>query len=65
MKNSFPYTLHPPRSTLSKRKLLVVEDDSSIATQMKWALAQDYEVLLAEDRPSALEIFIKEATFWS
>lgn len=43
-----------------KPKLLIVEDDSSIATQMKWALAQDYEVLLAEDRPSALEILIKE-----
>jgi two-component system NtrC family response regulator len=45
---------------IDKPKLLVVEDDSSIATQMKWALAQDYEVLLAEDRPSALEIFEKE-----
>jgi len=40
----------------SKAKLLVVEDESSIATQMKWALAQDYEVLLAEDRNGALEI---------
>jgi two-component system NtrC family response regulator len=38
----------------------VVEDNSSIATQMKWALTQDYEVLLAEDRPSALEVFVKE-----
>jgi two-component system NtrC family response regulator len=45
-------TEHPS----SKPKLLIVEDDSSIATQMKWALAQDYEVLLAEDRNSALEI---------
>jgi two-component system NtrC family response regulator len=27
---------------------------------MKWALAQDYEVLLAEDRLSALEVFNKE-----
>jgi two-component system NtrC family response regulator len=43
-----------------KPKLLIVEDDSSIATQMKWALAQDYEVLLAEDRPGALQIFIKK-----
>jgi two-component system NtrC family response regulator len=40
-----------------KHKLLIVEDDSSIATQMKWALAGDYEVLLAEDRRSALHIF--------
>jgi two-component system NtrC family response regulator len=43
-----------------KPKLLIVEDDSSIATQMKWALVQDYEIFLAEDRPSALEVFIKE-----
>jgi len=45
---------------MEKPKLLVVEDNSSIATQMKWALAQDYEVLLAENRPSALELFKKE-----
>jgi two-component system NtrC family response regulator len=43
-----------------KLKLLIIEDDSSIATQMKWALAQDYEIFLAEDRPSALEILGKE-----
>lgn len=45
---------------IEKPKLLIVEDDSSIATQMKWALAQDYEVLLSEDRLGALEIFSKE-----
>jgi two-component system NtrC family response regulator len=38
-------------------KLLIVDDDEEIRTQMKWALAKDYEVLLAEDRPSALENF--------
>jgi len=43
-----------------KPKLLIVEDDSSIATQMKWALSKDYVVLLAEDRPSALEILKRE-----
>ena len=43
-----------------KPKLLIVEDDEAIRTQMKWALAKDYEVFLAEDRPNALEIFIKE-----
>ena len=41
----------------SKPKLLIVEDDDEIRTQMKWALTQDYEVLLAQDRPSALELF--------
>lgn len=40
----------------SKPKLLIIEDDEAIRTQMKWALAQDYEVLLAEDRSSALNI---------
>ena len=43
-----------------KPKLLIVEDDSSIATQMKWALADAYEVFLAEDRPTAVEIFKRE-----
>jgi two-component system NtrC family response regulator len=38
-------------------KLLIVDDDEEIRTQMKWALAQDYEVSLAEDRASALENF--------
>ncbi len=38
-------------------KLLIVDDDEEIRTQMKWALAQDYEILLAEDRPHALEQF--------
>ena len=38
-------------------KLLIVDDDEEIRTQMKWALAKDYEVSLAEDRASALEMF--------
>ena len=36
-------------------KLLVVDDDEAIRTQMKWALNDEYEVLLAYDRPSAIE----------
>ena len=43
-----------------KPKVLIVEDDSAIATQMKWALAQDYEVLLAEDRATAIDLFKEE-----
>jgi two-component system, NtrC family, response regulator len=38
-------------------KLLIVDDDEEIRTQMKWALAKDYEIFLAEDRPSALAAF--------
>jgi two-component system, NtrC family, response regulator len=44
----------------SKPKLLVIEDDSSISTQMKWALADAYAVFLAENRPTAMEIFRRE-----
>lgn len=38
-------------------KLLIVDDDEEIRTQMKWALARDYEVLLADDRAGAVESF--------
>src|SRR5437867_4039690 len=38
-------------------KLLIVDDDEAIRTQMKWALSQDYEVHFAEDRKGALEAF--------
>jgi len=40
-----------------KPSLLIVDDDEEIRTQMKWALAQDYEVQLASDKPSAIERF--------
>jgi two-component system NtrC family response regulator len=38
-------------------KLLIVDDDEDIRSQLKWALATDYDVLLAEDRSSAREVF--------
>lgn len=41
---------------MDKPKLLIVDDDESIRTQMKWALAQDYEVLLAGDGEKAMQI---------
>ena len=40
-----------------KPKLLIVDDDDEIRTQMKWALAEDYQILLAEDRVGAVETF--------
>jgi two-component system NtrC family response regulator len=40
-----------------KPRLLIVDDDETIRTQMKWSLGQDYEVALAEDRAGALELF--------
>jgi two-component system NtrC family response regulator len=40
-----------------RHKLLIVDDDEAIRTQMKWALSQDYDVCFAEDRKGALEAF--------
>jgi len=40
-----------------KPKVLIVDDDEEIRSQMKWALLQNYDVLLAEDRPSAVAAF--------
>ena len=40
-----------------KPKLLIVDDDEGIRTQLRWALASDYEVQLAEDRTTATEQF--------
>ena len=35
--------------------LLLIEDDEDLRTQMKWALCDEFEVFLAEDRATALE----------
>jgi two-component system, NtrC family, response regulator len=40
-----------------KPTLLIVEDDEDIRTQMKWALATDYEVVMAGDRSGAVAAF--------
>ena len=43
-----------------KPKLLVVDDDEEIRTQMKWALSRDFDLLTAGDRPEAIESFRRE-----
>jgi two-component system, NtrC family, response regulator len=40
-----------------KQTLLIVDDDEEIRTQMKWGLAQEYEIILAGDRATALQLF--------
>jgi two-component system NtrC family response regulator len=45
---------------LKKQKLLIIDDDEDLRTQMKWALTADYDVYLAEDRPSAIALINKE-----
>ena len=61
--SSFPCTVLPkpkptnwvcPMKTLPT--LLLVDDDPEIREQMKWALASDYQLLEASDRPSALNV---------
>ena len=42
---------------MAKTKLLIVDDDDDICTQMKWALSDDYELLTAGDRAAALTAF--------
>jgi two-component system NtrC family response regulator len=45
---------------MEKPRVLITEDDDFVRNQMKWALSAEYEVSLAEDRPSALEILKRE-----
>jgi two-component system NtrC family response regulator len=40
-----------------KPKILIVDDDEAIRTQMKWALSEQFEVHFAEDRNAAVESF--------
>jgi two-component system NtrC family response regulator len=42
---------------MTKTRLLIVEDDEDIRTQMRWALGADYEVLTAGERAGALAAF--------
>ena len=45
---------------MTKPKILIVDDDETIRSQMRWALSRDYEVLEAGDRLSALKIMDSE-----
>jgi two-component system NtrC family response regulator len=45
---------------MEKPKILITEDDDFVSNQMKWALSSQYEVSVAEDRASALEILKRE-----
>ncbi len=40
---------------MTKPKLLIIDDDEPIRTQMKWALIKDYDVFLAMDGEKAME----------
>jgi two-component system NtrC family response regulator len=42
---------------MTKPKILIIDDDEEIRTQMKWAVAADYQVAMAGDRMEAIERF--------
>ncbi|MEO0017783.1 MAG: Transcriptional regulatory protein ZraR [Verrucomicrobiota bacterium] len=43
-----------------KPKVLIIDDDEEIRTQMKWALAAEHEVAVADDRRCALDAFRRQ-----
>ena len=45
---------------MSKPKILIVDDEESIRTQMRWALNNDYDVLQASNRAEALSTMALE-----
>ncbi len=45
---------------VSRPRLLIVDDEESIRTQLKWALAKEYQILTAEDGPGALATFLSK-----
>src|SRR5258706_11078273 len=45
---------------MDKPRILIVDDDDDVRMQMKWALNPHYEVSLAEDRLSALDVVQKD-----
>jgi two-component system NtrC family response regulator len=42
---------------MTKPRILIIDDDEEIRTQMKWAVAADYQVAMAGDRVEAIERF--------
>lgn len=45
---------------MAPHKLLIIDDDAEICSQMKWAFAQDYAVFTAADRTTALAVLDAE-----
>src|SRR4030065_966797 len=48
---------------MTKRTILIVDDDESIRSQMRWALLKDYELYEAGDHAEALELTRKVHPF--
>ena len=44
---------------MSKKQILIVEDESSMAKQLKWGLADTYDLSVATNAPEALDLIRK------
>src|SRR6185503_9300633 len=45
---------------MDRPRILIVDDDDEVRAQMRWALDSRYDVLLAEDRASAIDVLQKD-----
>src|SRR5678815_4944926 len=45
---------------MDRPRVLIVDDDDEVRAQMRWALNSRYEVLMAEDRASAIDVLQKD-----
>src|SRR4030095_15446563 len=45
---------------MDKPRILIVDDDDEVRTQMRWALTSKYDVLMAEDRGTALDVLKRD-----
>src|SRR5207237_9384873 len=45
---------------MDERRILIVDDDDDVRMQMKWALSPLYDVSLAEDGQSAMEVLQRD-----
>src|SRR5207247_9390318 len=55
-RHNIPDNAAPETPSSMKPKLLIVDDDEAIRTQMKWALREDYEIHCAEDRRGGSDV---------
>ena len=45
---------------MDRPRILIIDDDDEVRAQMRWALNSRYDVLLAEDRASAIDVMQKD-----
>ena len=41
---------------MPKERLLIIEDEASVATQLKWSLREDYDITIAADAEKAKQL---------